>query len=150
MSSLNKVMLIGRVGKDPDVKAINDSQKVAKFSIATSESYKDKSGEKKENTEWHNIVMWGKLAETAEKYIKKGSLLYVEGKLQTSSWDDKDGKKCYKTEINVRDFTFLSSKSDGGNQALSTNTTSSSATVSTAGVNNQVPVNSGAEDDLPF
>lgn len=114
---LNKVMLIGHVGKDPEVKYTNDSTAVANFSIATNESYKDSSGKLVERTEWHRCVAWRKLAEVIEKHVHKGSKLYVEGKLQTRSWDDKDGNKKYTTEIVVSDMTFLDTKRDGASEA---------------------------------
>ena len=96
--SVNKAILLGRVGKDPEVRTVGES-KVATFSLATSERYKDsKTGEWKENTEWHNIVCWRNTAEIAEKYVQKGMMLYIEGKLRTRSWD-KDGEKRYVTEI---------------------------------------------------
>ena len=96
MSGINKVILIGRTGKDPEIKSTNSGKKVASFSLATSEKYKDQ-----EQTTWHNLVLWEKLAEISEKYIKKGSLIYVEGKISNRSWDDKDGVKRYTTEIIV-------------------------------------------------
>ena len=98
--SLNKVQLIGYIGKDPEVSTISSGMKVAKFQMATSESYKDKSGTKVEKTEWHNIIAWGSHADVIEKYLKKGKQIYVEGKLTTRSWDDKkSGEKKYITEI---------------------------------------------------
>ena len=98
---INKVILLGNVGKDPDVRHLDNNATVARFSLATSESYKNKNGEKITNTEWHNIVAWRSHAEFAGKYIKKGTLLYVEGKIRTRSWDDKDGNKRYTTEVDV-------------------------------------------------
>lgn len=98
----NVVHLIGRVGKDPDVRT-TQSSRVASFSLATSEKYKDK-----ETTQWHNIVIWGKLAEIAEKYIKKGMLLYVEGKINYRDYEDKDGNKKYVTDIVCQNFSMLS------------------------------------------
>ncbi len=98
MSGVNKVILLGRIGKDPEVKHMENGNMVASFSIATSEKYKDKSGEVKETTEWHNCVFWGKPAEIVEKYVKKGDMLYVEGKLKTRSWE-KDGVTKYATEV---------------------------------------------------
>ena len=106
MSSVNKVILIGNLGKDPEVKTVG-SDKVANFTLATNESYKDKEGNKVEQTEWHNIVMWRKLAELAEKYLTKGSQIYLEGKLKTRSWEDKDGNKKYMTEVQAFNMTFL-------------------------------------------
>lgn len=108
--SVNKAILVGRVGKDPDVKTVGTDQ-VANFSIATSEKYKNKQGEQVENTEWHNIVMWRKLAELASKYVHKGDMLYIEGKIVTRNYD-KDGQKHYTTEIVANEMRFLTSKSE--------------------------------------
>jgi single-strand DNA-binding protein len=112
--SLNKVMLIGNVGKDPEVRYLDGnnnpgsgSTKVATFTLATTERYRDRNGELRENTEWHNIVMWGKNAEYAEKYIRKGTKLYIEGKLSTRVWEDRNTIKHYVTEIHVERFEFL-------------------------------------------
>jgi single-strand DNA-binding protein len=97
MKGLNKVMLVGNVGKDPEVSVLEGNIKVAKFSLATSESYKDQQGQTHTQTEWHSIVLWRALAEVAEKYITKGSLIYLEGKNKTRSYDDKQGSKRYVT-----------------------------------------------------
>lgn len=107
MSSLNKVQLIGRLGKDPEIRRLDSGVIVASFSIATSENYTNKQGEKVEQTEWHNIVTWGKLAEVVEKYVKKGMLIYIEGKLKTRQWE-KDGQKHYTTEIFADGMLMLS------------------------------------------
>jgi single-strand DNA-binding protein len=117
MGSLNKATLIGNLGKDPEVRAIASGVKVANFSIATTESYTGKDGNKVDKTEWHNIVMWRGLAEVAEKYLKKGSQIYVEGRLQTRSWDDQNGQKRYTTEIVADNMVMLgrpSGSRDGG------------------------------------
>lgn len=114
MASLNKVMLIGNLGKDPEVRAIPSGIKVANFSIATSESYTGKDGNKVEKTEWHNIVMWRGLADVAEKYLKKGSPVFIEGRLQTRSWDDQSGNKRYTTEIVADNMVMLGGRRDGG------------------------------------
>jgi len=111
--SVNKVMLIGNVGRDPEVRYTQSGAPVASFSMATSESWKNQSGEWQEKTEWHNIVCWRFLAERAEKYVKKGTRLYIEGKLSTRNWDDKDGKKNYRTEIVASDMMFLDSRGEG-------------------------------------
>jgi len=111
MASVNKVTLIGNIGKDPEVRYLEGGVAVAKFPLATAEAYKDKNGNKVESTEWHNIVLWRGLAEVAEKYFKKGMQLYVEGKLRTRSWDDKDGHKHYITEI-VADNALMLGKRD--------------------------------------
>ena len=109
--SLNKVTLIGRLGQDPEVREVGTS-KVANFSIATDESYTDKSGNKVEKTEWHKIVMWNKAAENAQAFLKKGSLVYVEGKIETRSWENDSGEKRYTTEIKSFSFQMLDNKSD--------------------------------------
>ncbi|MBP1673067.1 MAG: ssb [Bacteroidetes bacterium] len=111
MSGINKVILIGRLGKDPEVRAFEGGTKKASFSLATSEIYKDKEGKKVEQTEWHNIVCWRNLAEIAEKFLTKGKLIYLEGRLRTRSWED-NGVKKYVTEIEATTFTMLGSKQD--------------------------------------
>lgn len=114
--SVNKAIILGNCGKDPEVRMVGEN-KVASFSVATTEKYKDsKSGEWKENTEWHNVVCWRNTAEIAEKYIKKGTQLYVEGKLRARSWDDQNGNKRYVTEI-VADTIQLLGKKESGDPA---------------------------------
>jgi len=113
MASLNKVMLIGRLGQDPDCKQVGDSL-VANFSVATNEYWKDKSGEKQERTEWHKIVCWNQQAELAQAFLKSGSQVYLEGKIQTRQWENKEGEKRYTTEIKVNVIQFLDTKSDAG------------------------------------
>lgn len=111
--SVNKVILIGNLGKDPEVKYTPSGTAVAKFSLATNERYKDKSGEWQDRTEWHNIVAWQRLAEIVGEYVKKGNKLYIEGRLQTSSWDDKEsGQKKYKTEIIAHDLVLLGGRGE--------------------------------------
>ncbi len=113
--SVNKVILLGNLGKDPEVKYTPSGVPVAKFSLATNERYKDKGGEWQERTEWHNIVAWQRLAEIVGEYVKKGSKIYIEGRLQTSSWEDKQsGEKKYKTEIVASDLVLLSGRGEGG------------------------------------
>ena len=108
--SVNKVILVGNVGQDPEVKYTPSGTPVAKFSIATNERFKDRSDEWQERTEWHNIIAWQRLAEVVGEYIRKGSKLYIEGKLQTSTWDDRQsGRKRYRTEIVARDIVLLGS-----------------------------------------
>jgi single-strand DNA-binding protein len=114
MASLNKVMLIGNLGKDPEVRAIPSGVKVANFSIATTEKYNDKEGQRVEKTEWHNIVMWRGLAEVAEKYLKKGNSVFIEGRLQTRSWEDQSGQKKYMTEVVADNMVMLGGRKDGG------------------------------------
>jgi single-strand DNA-binding protein len=114
MSSVNKVILVGRLGKDPEVRYTPSGSAVANFSVATSENWKDKGGEKQERTEWHNIVVWGKLAEICGQYLNKGKLVYLEGRLQTREWDDRDGVKRKTTEIVASEMVMLGSKGEGG------------------------------------
>lgn len=111
--SVNKVILIGNLGKDPEVRRLENGAVVASFSLATSETYVDKNtGERRENTDWHNIVLWRGLAEVAEKYVRKGQKIYVEGKLKTRSWNDKDGNTRYTTEVLGEAMTLLSPRSE--------------------------------------
>lgn len=108
--SINKVILVGRLGKDPEIRYMPNGEAVCNFSLATSESWKDKAGEKQEKTEWHNIVIYRKLAEIAGEYLKKGSLVYLEGKLQTRKWQTKEGQDRYTTEIIVNEMQMLGGK----------------------------------------
>lgn len=119
MSSLNKAMIIGRLGQDPDVRYTQSNTAVANMSIATSERYKDKSGEWKETTEWHRVVAWGRTAEICQEYLKKGSQVYVEGPIQTRQWEDKEGQTRYTTEIKALTLTMLDSKKDNAAPAPS-------------------------------
>ncbi|MCO5143994.1 MAG: single-stranded DNA-binding protein, partial [Oligoflexia bacterium] len=105
--SVNKVLLIGRLGNNPEIRYTNTGTAVANFNLATSENWNDKNGQKQEKTEWHRVVVWGKLAELCEKYLSKGRQCFVEGRLQTRSWDDKDGNKRYTTEIVASTVQFL-------------------------------------------
>lgn len=111
--SVNRVTLLGHLGKDPELKYTPSGQAVTKFSMATSERWKDKNGEWQDRTEWHNIVLWAKMAETANQYLTKGSQVFIEGRLQTRSWDDKDGKKHYMTEIVAQDMVLLGGRGGG-------------------------------------
>ena len=114
-SSVNKVILIGRLGKDPEIRSTPGGTTVAKFTIATDERFTDRNGEKQERTEWHNIVAWSKLAEICGQYLKKGKLVYIEGSLRTDSWDDKEtGQKRYRTEIVAQNMQMLDRKGDEG------------------------------------
>ena len=107
MAGVNKVILIGNLGRDPELKYLEGNVARANFSLATSDSYKDKNGNRVEQTEWHNIVLWRGLAESAEKYLKKGTQVYIEGKLQTRQWNDKDGNKRNTTEIVAESYVIL-------------------------------------------
>lgn len=113
MASVNKAIILGNLGKDPEVKYMPSGDAICNFSIATTESWKDKNGEKQEKTEWHRISMFGKLAEIAGEYLKKGSAVYVEGRIQTRKWANKDGQDQYTTEIVADKLQMLGSKGDG-------------------------------------
>ncbi|MBX2964885.1 MAG: single-stranded DNA-binding protein [Cyclobacteriaceae bacterium] len=147
MSGVNKVILIGRLGRDPEVRNLENGVAVANFTMATSETYKDRTtGEKRETTEWHNIVLWRGLAEIAQKYLHKGDMVYIEGKLRTRSWE-KDGVTRYTTEIVADNMTMLSPKGSGGSSGNDSGY-SSNRPGNSEGVN--TPANTGGSDDLPF
>lgn len=142
--TVNKVILLGRLGQDPELKYTPSGAAVANFSLATNEVWKDKEGNKKERTEWHRIVLWHKTAELASEYLKKGSRLYVEGRLQTRSWDDKDGNKRYMTEVVGDTITFIDTRTEGGSGSQETSQ-------STAPESSEpTPPAMTDEDDLPF
>jgi single-strand DNA-binding protein len=143
MSSLNKVQLIGRLGKDPEIRYTNDNIAVAKLAIATSETYKDKTGAKQDITEWHNVVCWRNLAEIAEKYLTKGKLIYIEGKLRTRNWEDKEGIKRYITEVIADNFIMLDRRESSEQHHTE-------PTPQKAAENNVTPESNNPEDDLPF
>src|SRR5215813_6770708 len=111
--SVNKVILVGRLGRDPETRYTGNGQAVAHFSLATDESYKDRAGERQKRTEWHKIVVWGKQAEIAQQYLRKGSLLFLEGRIQTRQWDDREGQKRTTTEIVANSFRMLGGRGDG-------------------------------------
>ena len=112
--SVNKVILVGRLGRDPETRYTGGGQAVANFSVATDETYKDKSGERQKRTEWHKIVVWGKQAEIAQQYLKKGSLIFIEGRIQSREWQDKEGQKRTSFEIVASNFRMLGGRGDGG------------------------------------
>ena len=153
---VNKVILLGNVGKDPEVKFLPSGAAVANFSIATSDRYKDKAGEWQERTEWHNVAAFARTAEIVRDYVKKGSKLYVEGRLTTRSWDDKDtGKKVYRTEIMVNDLVLLSGRGEGeGGGGGSTSYSKSGSSTSAQGGYAQPAPDYGdtgiTDDDIPF
>ena len=116
--SVNKAILVGRLGKDPETRYMTSGEAVTNATLATSENWKDKSGEKQEKTEWHNLVFYRRLAEVAGEYLKKGAQIYVEGKIQTRSWDDKDsGQKKYRTEILVNEMSLLGGRGEGSSSS---------------------------------
>ena len=135
MAGVNKVILVGNLGKDPEVRYLDNGVALANFSLATTENYKNKSGDRVSQTEWHNIVLWRGLAEVAEKYLKKGASVYVEGKIKTRKWEDKEGNIRYNTEILADNMTML-----GGKQSQDDSPSLSSTPTD----------NSAKTDDLPF
>lgn len=148
MSSLNKAMIIGRVGEDPQVRNTQANTTVANFSVATSERYKDKNGEQQETTEWHRVVAWARLAEICQEYLKKGSLVYIEGPITTKQWEDKDGQKRYTTEIKALTMQMLDTKGDSGGQG---SRGSGSGRPQSQNQDSQPAVDlSDMDDDLPF
>ncbi len=141
---VNKVILIGNLGKDPEVRQFENNS-VANFSLATSETYTDKTGEKKTLTEWHNVSVWGRGAEVVEKYLKKGSKVYIEGKITYRKYQDKDGVDRYSTDIKADTFKFLDSREGGNSSGTGYNPESNSATQK-----NEAPDYNSDADDLPF
>ncbi len=142
MAGINKVILIGRLGSDPEVRYTPSGVAVANFNIATSEEWKDKdSGEKKERTEWHRIVVWRRLGEICGEYLSKGRQVYIEGRLQTRDWEDRDGNKRYTTEIVATDVQFLGSR-DSSESARPRSTGSADFQGG--------PAQGPADDDIPF
>ncbi|MEI6093008.1 MAG: single-stranded DNA-binding protein [bacterium] len=149
MAGVNKVIIVGRLGKDPEVRYTTNGQAVANFSVATSENWTDKtSGQKQEKTEWHRIVVWGRLAELCRDYLKKGRQVYVDGRLQTRSWDDRDGTKKYTTEIIASTIQFLGAsadKAEGTHDGVDTVQPESSVPNFDSGMS--APIN---DDEIPF
>ena len=132
MAGVNKVMLIGNLGKDPEVRYLDNGVAVANFSLATTENYKNKEGERVSQTEWHNVVLWRGLAEVAEKYLKKGASVYIEGKIKTRKWEDKEGITRYSTEVLGDNMTMLGGKSSSEDKT------------------EQISQSEDPKDDLPF
>jgi single-strand DNA-binding protein len=146
MSGVNKVILVGRLGKDPEVRNLENGATVANFTMATSETYKDKTtGDRKEITEWHNIVLWRGLADIAAKYLHKGDQVYIEGKLRTRSWE-KEGVTRYTTEIIGDNMTLLGSKPSGSSSSTSANVSSYQQSPAPA----PLSAPTDTTDDLPF
>ncbi len=149
MSGVNKAIVLGYLGKDPEVRYQPDGNAVANFSIATSESFKDREGNKKERTEWHRIVLWGRLAEIAGQYLRKGSMAYVEGKIQTRKWQDKNGEERYTTEIVGNRLQLIGGKHEDADSPASPE---SDAGVSGGGGTDPAPAptQTDFDDDIAF
>lgn len=150
--SVNKVILLGNVGKDPEIKVLPSGQPVANFSVATSDRFKDQQGNFQDRTEWHNVVAYGKLADIVRDYVKKGNKLYVEGRLTTRSWDDKDsGKKVYRTEIVIADLSLLSGRGEEGSGGGGYTQQRSGSSYDQRSSSNDEYANTGiTDDDIPF
>lgn len=154
MSSLNKVMLIGRLGQDPEVRYTQSNTAVATLNLATNERYRDSNGEYQDRTEWHRVVAWGRTAEVCQQYLSKGSLIYVEGPLQTREWEDNQGQKRYTTEVKALQMTMLDSRGGNGGGMVSAptapaNHAPSASSTPDSGVNKTVNLDD-IDDDLPF
>ncbi len=155
---INKVILVGNLGKDPETRYMPNGKAVTNFSIATSESWKDKqTGEQREQTEWHNIVMYDRLAEIAAEYLKKGSQVYVEGKLRTRKWQDKEGQDRYTTEINANEMQMLGGRGGGGGGGSGTESRSEPRMAPSGGGGGERgaaaprgPEPDNFDDDIPF
>jgi single-strand DNA-binding protein len=160
MAGINKVILVGHLGKDPEVRTIESGAKVARFSLATTEAYKDKNGERKEITEWHTVICWRNQADIAEKYLTKGKLVYIEGKLRTRTWDDNTGTKRYTTEVYADNFIMLGAKTEGSSFPPMPTAEPERTSAATATAQVQTPMEKeddgglppfiNEEDDLPF
>ncbi|GJM17601.1 MAG: single-stranded DNA-binding protein [Thermodesulfobacteriota bacterium] len=144
--SVNKVMLIGNLGRDPEIRYTTGGQAVANFTIATTEKYTNKSGEKQEDTEWHRIVAWGRLAEICGEYLSKGRMVYIEGSIKTRSWEDKEGNTRYTTEVVARNMQMLGGQGGQGGRSAAPSTP-----------DEKVPADFdieddsfGSDDDIPF
>ena len=151
--SVNKVILIGRLGADPEVRYTPAGMPVANFRIATSENWNDKQGQRQERTEWHRIVVWGKLAELCGQYLAKGRQIYVEGRIQTRQWEDRDKNKRFTTEIQAREVTFLGGRGEGGDAkrapaAAETGAEKGGSAIEEPGFDYGPPPMS--DDDVPF
>ena len=141
MSGVNKVILVGNLGSDPTMRYTSGGTAVANFNIATSETFKNKSGEKETRTEWHRVIAWARLAEICNEYLKKGKQVYIEGRLQTRSWDDKDGNKKYTTEVVANNMVMLGRAGETGDVPPPQDMPETESVSQAAG---------GDDDDLPF
>lgn len=150
MSSVNKVIILGHLGKDPEVRYMTNGEAVANFSIATTEKWKDKTGEKQEKTEWHNITAYRKLAEIVAKYVKKGSLIYIEGKLQTRKWQDKEGKDRYTTEIIADQMQMIGGKREESGNPAEHHAGAVEQKNPSYGAAQPASKNDNFDDDIPF
>ena len=150
MAGVNKAILVGNLGRDPELRHTPNGQAVVNFTLATSETWTDKSGEKVERTEWHRIVVWGKTAEMCNQYLSKGRTVYVEGRIQTREWEDKEGAKRYTTEINANTVNFIGPRSDSGGGGGGAGRGGHSPGPSGGGGGGASVDTPPADDDIPF
>ncbi len=145
MASVNKAIIVGNLGKDPEVRYTQSGQAMARFSVATTDTWMDRENGRQERTEWHNIVVWGKQAETCGQYLSKGRQVYIEGRIQTRKFEDREGKERYFTEINAQQVTFLGSRDGGGTRSGQSSDDEPGGGFDDAGAGSVPP-----DDDVPF
>jgi single-strand DNA-binding protein len=150
MGSVNKVILVGNLGRDAELRYTPGGAAVATLNLATTEVWNDKGGQRQEKTEWHRIVLWGKQAESLQEYLTKGKQIYVEGRLQTRQWDDKDGNKKYTTEIKADRITLLGGGGGGGGRGASMDRGAAVAAHAGGGGGDEPPMEPITDDDIPF
>ena len=152
--SVNKAILVGRLGRDPETRYTSGGQAVCNFTMATDETYKDRNGERQKRTEWHRIVVWGKQAEIAQQYLHKGSLIFLEGRIQTRQWDDREGQKRTTVEIVANNFRMLGGRSEGGGMAAGAGVGAGAGDAepqaSAAAGAEEMPSTEISEEDIPF
>jgi single-strand DNA-binding protein len=153
--SVNKAILVGRLGRDPETRYTSGGQAVCNFTMATDETYKDRNGERQKRTEWHRIVVWGKQAEIAQQYLHKGSLIFLEGRIQTRQWDDREGQKRTTVEIVANNFRMLGGRSEGGIAAGASAGAGAGAgdaepQASAAAGAEEMPSTEISDEDIPF
>ena len=145
MASVNKAIIVGNLGKDPEVRFTQSGRAMARFTVATNETWMDQDNGRQERTEWHNIVVWGKQAELCGQYLSRGSQVYIEGRIETRKFEDKEGKERYFTDINARQVTFLGSRDGGGTRSGQSSDDEPGGGFDDAGAGSVPP-----DDDVPF
>ena len=151
--SVNRVILVGRLGRDPETRYTSSGQAVCNFTLATDETYKDRAGDRQKRTEWHRIVVWAKQAEIAQQYLHKGSLVYIEGRIQTRQWDDKEGQKRTSVEIVANRFHMLGSRSDAAAAGAGAGVSAASADADVQApppAPEEAPTSEVSDEDIPF
>jgi single-strand DNA-binding protein len=148
--SVNKVILVGRLGRDPETRYTSSGQAVCNFTLATDETYKDRAGERQKRTEWHRIVVWSKLAEIAQQYLRKGSLVYIEGRIQTRQWDDREGQKRTSVEIVANNFRMLGGRAEAAAAGVGAPAGGDQGEPIPAPSPDDAPVSEVSDEDIPF